>query len=102
MVFVGSFGLMGAEAVAATTPSVSAAQGVGVLGAVPSCVKVTRTHQGEGYKAFLVKNNCSDTKKLKGVFKYGYDSSCQSVKPGKEAMLSSMQPWVDYDKVVTC
>ncbi|MEU3828227.1 hypothetical protein AB0F36_23345 [Streptomyces sp. NPDC029080] len=72
------------------------------LGAAPGCVDVKKTHQDEGYKAFKVKNNCSSTKRLKGVFKYGYDSPCTPVKPGKSALLTSMQPWVDYDKVVTC
>ncbi|WP_405684530.1 hypothetical protein [Streptomyces sp. NBC_00057] len=97
-----SLGLMGAEAVAAPVTSASSVQDVGALGAVPSCVKVTRTHQGEGYKAYRVKNNCSSTKKLKGIFKYGYDTSCHTVKAGKEDLLSSTQPWVGYDKVVTC
>ncbi|MCM2411676.1 hypothetical protein [Streptomyces sp. RKAG290] len=98
----GSLGLMGAEAVAAPSTATASVQRVGVTAAAPSCVKVTKTHQGEGYKAFKVKNNCSGTKHLRGIFKYGYDSSCHAVKKGKTDLLSSMQPWVDYDKVVTC
>ncbi|MEE4494593.1 hypothetical protein ACIBI8_28175 [Streptomyces sp. NPDC050529] len=98
----GSLGLMGAEAVAAPSTVTASVQEVGVMAAVPSCVKVTKTHQDEGYKAFKVKNNCSGTKRLKGIFKYGYDSSCHSVKKGKTDLLSSTQPWVGYDKVVTC
>ncbi|MCX4769791.1 hypothetical protein [Streptomyces sp. NBC_01285] len=98
----GSLGLMGAEAVAAPSTATVAVRGAGVMAAVPSCVKVTKTHQDEGYKAFKVKNNCSGTKHLKGLFKYGYDSSCHTVKKGKTDLLSSTQPWVAYDKVVTC
>ncbi|MET9496777.1 hypothetical protein [Streptomyces sp. NPDC006552] len=98
----GSLGLLGSPAVAAPQAQTVSAVDVVAQGAVPSCVKVTKTHQDEGYKAFKVKNNCAGTKKLKGIFKYGYDSACKSVKSGKTGMLSSMQPWVDYDKVVTC
>lgn len=93
----GSLGLMGTTAVAAPQ-----AGGISAQGTVPSCVKVTKTRQDEGYKTFKVKNNCAGTKKLKGIFKYGYDSACESVKPGKTELLSSTQPWADYDKVVTC
>lgn len=98
----GSLGLMGTQAVAAPSTTAGSAQSVGALGAVPSCVKVTRAHQGEGYKTYKVKNNCSSTKRLKGIFKYGYDTSCHSVKAGKSDQLSSTQPWVGWDKVVTC
>ncbi|PIM70282.1 hypothetical protein CTU88_23965 [Streptomyces sp. JV178] len=69
---------------------------------MPDCVKVRKTTQSEGYKTFRVKNDCSATKRLKGIFKFGYDSPCKEVRPGATALLSSMQPWVDYDKVVTC
>ncbi|MYX98776.1 hypothetical protein GT045_29235 [Streptomyces sp. SID486] len=96
----GSLGFMATEAVAAPQQA-SVSDAVG-WGAAPGCVDVKKTHQDEGYKAFKVKNNCSSTKRLKGVFKYGYDSPCTPVKPGKSALLTSMQPWVDYDKVVTC
>ncbi|MGC4995239.1 hypothetical protein [Streptomyces sp. DT195] len=49
-----------------------------------------------------VTNNCTGTKNLKGIFKYGYDSACESVKKNKSALLTSSQPWVSCDKVVTC
>ncbi|MFD7507655.1 hypothetical protein [Streptomyces sp. NPDC059850] len=87
---------------AAPQTQVVTAGDVSAQGAVPGCVKVKKTLQDQGYKSFRVKNNCAGTKKLRGVFKYGYDSACTSVKPGKTKLLSSMQPWVDYDKVVTC
>ncbi|MEU1805983.1 hypothetical protein [Streptomyces sp. NPDC019937] len=102
MALGGSLGLMGTSAVAAPQAQVVTTGDFNAQGAVPSCVKVTKTTQDEGYKTFRVKNNCASTKKLKGIFKYGYDSDCESVKPGKTALLSSTQPWVDYDKVVTC
>ncbi|MGV9339094.1 hypothetical protein [Streptomyces sp. NPDC003688] len=90
----------------ATTEAVAAPQGDKVVqvaqGAVPSCVKVQKTTVDAGYPAYKVTNNCSGTKKLKGVFKYGYDSACESVAKNKSALLTSSQPWVDYDKVVTC
>lgn len=98
----GSLGLMGAEAVAAPSAATVSVREAGVTAAVPSCVKVTKTHQDEGYKAYKVKNNCGGTKHLKGIFKYGYDTSCHAVKKGKTDLLSSTQPWVGYDKVVTC
>ncbi|MGY0018694.1 hypothetical protein [Streptomyces sp. cg35] len=98
----GSLGLMGTAAVAAPGTQAVAAGDVSAQGAVPSCVKVTKTRQDEGYKTFKVKNNCAGTKKLKGIFKYGYDSACESVKSGKTELLSSTQPWADWDKVVTC
>ncbi|WKX72622.1 hypothetical protein [Streptomyces sp. XD-27] len=68
----------------------------------PACMNVDKTHTDQGYKAFKVKNGCREAKKVKGKFKWGYDSSCKTVKPGKTAMLTSSQPWVDYDKVVQC
>ncbi|NEB77033.1 hypothetical protein G3I40_17665 [Streptomyces sp. SID14478] len=92
----GSLGFMGSTAVAAPSGGVSA------QGAVPSCVKVKKTTQDEGYKTYKVTNKCAGTKKLKGLFKYGYDSACTSVKKNKTALLSSTQPWVGWDKVVTC
>lgn len=98
----GSLGLMGTSAVAAPQTQAATTGDFSAQGAVPGCVKVTKTTQDEGYKAFRVKNNCAGTKKLKGVFKYGYDSPCTSVKSGKTDLLTSSQPWVDYDKVVTC
>ncbi|MEV4880150.1 hypothetical protein [Streptomyces cyaneofuscatus] len=75
-----------------------------VLAAAPSCVKVKRITDGYlvKYKGYDVTNNCKTTKKLKGVFSGGYDSECKSVKPKKTARLMSSQPWVGYDKVVTC
>ncbi|MFM9446759.1 hypothetical protein [Streptomyces acidiscabies] len=93
---------MGTQAVAAPqVPGVSAVDVV-IMAAPPSCVSITRTTQDEGYKTFKVKNNCTSTQNLKGIFKYGYDSSCTAVPPGQTRLLSSIQPWVDYDKVVTC
>ncbi|MFJ3661557.1 hypothetical protein ACIPPM_13970 [Streptomyces sp. NPDC090119] len=99
VVLGGSLGLATTEAVAAPQAGkvVQVAQGT-----APSCVKVERTKVDAGYPAYKVTNNCSGTKKLKGIFKYGYDSACESVKKSKSALLTSSQPWVDYDKVVTC
>ncbi|MFJ9039593.1 hypothetical protein ACIRF8_23720 [Streptomyces sp. NPDC102406] len=100
--FSGSLGVMGTTAVAAPQSQGGTAGVIGAKGAAPSCVKVKKTRQSEGYKTFKVTNNCSGTKKLKGIFKYGYDSACTSVKKDKTALLSSVQPWADWDKVVTC
>ncbi|MFI0237488.1 hypothetical protein [Streptomyces sp. NPDC016845] len=100
--FSGSLGVMGTAAVAAPQAQTVTAGAVSAQGAVPSCVKVKKTRQDEGYKTFKVTNKCAGTKKLKGIFKYGYDSSCTAVKKDKTALLSSTQPWADWDKVVTC
>ena len=93
---------MGTEAVAAPQARNASVAEVGIQAAVPSCVAVTRTHQDEGYKTFKVKNNCTTTQHLKGIFDYGYDTSCTAVGVGRTALLSSVQPWADWDKVVTC
>ncbi|MFE1953565.1 hypothetical protein ACFW9D_24220 [Streptomyces sp. NPDC059524] len=100
--FSGSLAFTGATAVAAPQVQAVPSGEVSAQGAVPGCVKVKKTTQDEGYKTYKVTNKCSGTKKLKGLFKYGYDSACTSVKKNKTALLSSTQPWVGWDKVVTC
>ncbi|MBT2424296.1 hypothetical protein J7F02_00865 [Streptomyces sp. ISL-112] len=96
--------LMFAAPSAIAAPLAPTAGDVTVLAAAPSCVNVKRITDGHlvKYKGYDVTNNCKTTKKLKGVFSGGYDSECTSVKPKKTVRLMSSQPWVGYDKVVTC
>ncbi|MFJ9571672.1 hypothetical protein [Streptomyces bacillaris] len=96
--------LMFAAPGAVAAPQTPAAGEVTVLGTAPSCVSVKRITDGYlvKYKGYDVTNNCKTAKKLKGVFSGGYDSECKTVNPKKTARLMSSQPWVGYDKVITC
>ncbi|MER7037591.1 hypothetical protein ACIF6I_09095 [Streptomyces microflavus] len=96
--------LMFAAPIATAAPQAPIAGDVTVQAAAPSCVTVKRITDGHlvKYKGYDVTNNCATSKKLKGVFSGGYDSECKSVGSKKKARLMSSQPWVGYDKVVTC
>ncbi|MET8680136.1 hypothetical protein ABZW18_21765 [Streptomyces sp. NPDC004647] len=98
----GSLGLTTGEATAVTKAPQGVAAEAAAFGAKPACVKVKETTNYQGYELAKVHNTCRKAKKLKAIFKYGYDSSCIVVKAGKRKNFMSSQPWTEFDKMVTC
>jgi hypothetical protein len=48
----------------------------------PSCVDVTKQGKSWGFPYVEVKNNCSSTQRVKVIWAWGPDSSCNTMKPG--------------------
>lgn len=66
----------------ATTPGVKTA-------ASPGCVDVTKQGRSWGFPYVDVKNNCSSTQRVKVLWAFGPDSSCNVLKPGQSFRDSS-------------
>jgi hypothetical protein len=67
----------------AVSPAAAAPSGERVVTAVsPSCVDVTKQGKSWGFPYVEVKNNCSSTQRVKVIWAWGPDSSCNIMKPG--------------------
>ncbi|MCS0637313.1 hypothetical protein NX801_16905 [Streptomyces sp. LP05-1] len=67
-----------------------------------SCVKIKKYTNDQGYRSFEVTNKCTETKRVRAIFKRAYDSSCVAIAPDKVKNFVPNVPIADWDRVVSC
>ncbi len=55
----------------------------------PTCVDVTKQGRSKGFPYVDVKNNCSSTQRVKAIWAWSSDSSCNTLRPGQSFRDSS-------------
>lgn len=69
--------------------TISAAAPVVHTALSPTCVDVTKQGRSKGFPYVDVKNNCSTTQRVKAIWAWSSDSSCNTLRPGQSFRDSS-------------